>query len=52
MSIWAPLLDQRIRLSLTHRPDRNALVKNTFPCTYRGKIETKDRGKMDMYFVD
>ena len=29
-----------------------ALVKNTFPCTYRGKIETKDRGKMDMYFVD
>jgi class 3 adenylate cyclase len=29
-----------------------ALVKTTFPCTYRGKIETKDRGKMDMYFVD
>jgi class 3 adenylate cyclase/ketosteroid isomerase-like protein len=29
-----------------------ALVKNTFPCTYRGKIETKDRGKMDMYFVN
>ena len=29
-----------------------ALVKDRYPCTYRGKIETKDRGKMDMYFVD
>ena len=29
-----------------------ALVKDRYSCTYRGKIETKDRGKMDMYFVD
>jgi class 3 adenylate cyclase len=29
-----------------------ALVKERYSCTYRGKIETKDRGKMDMYFVD
>jgi len=27
------------------------LVKNVFPCEYRGKIETKDRGKIDMYGV-
>jgi class 3 adenylate cyclase len=28
------------------------LIKGRYPCTYRGRIETKDRGKMDMYFVD
>jgi hypothetical protein len=28
------------------------LVKERYSCTYRGKIETKDRGKVDMYFVD
>ena len=27
------------------------LVKQDFPCEYRGKIATKDRGKIDMYFV-
>lgn len=27
------------------------LVEQVFPCDYRGKIETKDRGKIDMYFV-
>ena len=27
------------------------LVEQVFPCEYRGKIETKDRGKIDMYFV-
>ena len=29
-----------------------ALVKNSFNCTYRGKIETKSKGEVDMYFVD
>ena len=28
------------------------LVKNDFQCTYRGKIETKGKGKLDMYFVE
>jgi class 3 adenylate cyclase len=28
------------------------LIQDRYPCTYRGKIGTKDRGKMDMYFVD
>lgn len=29
-----------------------ARVKNFFQCTYRGKIETKSKGHVDMYFVE
>ena len=29
-----------------------SLVKNVFNCTYRGKIEAKSKGEVDMYFVD
>ena len=28
------------------------LVKNDFTCTHRGKIEAKNKGKIDMYFVE
>ena len=28
------------------------LVKNKFNCTYRGKVEAKNKGQIDMYFVD
>lgn len=28
------------------------LVKNHFQCTYRGKVEAKHKGQIDMYFVD
>jgi predicted ATPase/class 3 adenylate cyclase/GAF domain-containing protein len=28
------------------------LVKNHFHCTYRGKIKAKNKGEVDMYFVD
>ena len=28
------------------------LVKDHFVCTYRGKIEAKGKGEIDMYFVD
>ena len=27
------------------------LIRNIYPCEYRGKIETKDKGKLEMYFV-
>jgi class 3 adenylate cyclase len=27
------------------------LVMNLIPCEYRGKIDTKDKGKLDMYFI-
>jgi len=28
------------------------LVKNDFTCTYRGKIQAKNKGEVDMYFVN
>lgn len=28
------------------------LIKNEYNCTYRGEIDTKNRGKMKMYFVE
>lgn len=29
-----------------------SLVKDAFNCTYRGKVEAKSKGEIDMYFVD
>lgn len=29
-----------------------SLIKDSFNCTYRGKIEAKSKGQVDMYFVD
>jgi len=29
-----------------------ALIKDKFKCTYRGKIEAKNKGEVDMYFVE
>ena len=28
------------------------LIKNKFSCIYRGKIQTKNKGEVDMYFVE
>ena len=28
------------------------LVKDRFNCTYRGRIEAKNKGEVEMYFVD
>ena len=28
------------------------LVKNKFACEYRGKISAKNKGEIDMYFVE
>jgi hypothetical protein len=28
------------------------LVKNDFTCVYRGKIQAKNKGEIDMYFVE
>jgi adenylate cyclase len=30
----------------------HALVKNQFTCTYRGRIDAKHKGEIDMYFVE
>jgi hypothetical protein len=29
-----------------------ALVKNKFNCLYRGKVTAKNKGEIDMYFVE
>jgi adenylate cyclase len=29
-----------------------ALIKHSFDCTYRGKIKAKNKGEVDMYFVE
>ena len=29
-----------------------ALIQQVFPCTYRGKIQVKGKGEVEMYFVD
>jgi class 3 adenylate cyclase len=28
------------------------LVKEKFHCTYRGKIEAKNKGEIDMYYIN
>lgn len=30
----------------------HSLIRDTFACTYRGKIDAKGKGELDMYFVD
>ena len=30
----------------------NQFIKHKFECTYRGEIETKNRGKLKMYIVN
>ena len=32
--------------------DTFELIKNFFQCTYRGKLPVKNRGEIDMYFVE
>jgi class 3 adenylate cyclase len=27
-------------------------VKGVFPCSFRGNLEVKNRGRIDMYFVE
>ena len=29
-----------------------ALIQEEFECTYRGKIDAKNKGQIDMYFVE
>jgi class 3 adenylate cyclase len=29
-----------------------SLIKDAFPCAYRGKINAKNKGEVDMYFVE
>lgn len=57
--IWGDTVNIASRMESTSEPGKVNISDNTFTlireefnCTYRGEIETKNRGKMKMYFVD
>ncbi|MEM9025098.1 MAG: adenylate/guanylate cyclase domain-containing protein, partial [Bacteroidota bacterium] len=57
--IWGDAVNTAARLESTSEPGRlniskatHELVKNRFACTYRGQIAAKNKGLIDMYFVD
>lgn len=57
--IWGDAVNMAARMEQHGEPGKinisgntYALVKDKFTCTHRGKIEAKNKGKVDMYFVE
>lgn len=57
--IWGDTVNTAARMESSGEPLRVNIsgrtygyVKNLFDCTYRGKIYAKNKGEIDMYFVD
>jgi len=57
--IWGDTVNTAARMEQYSEPGRinitgatYELVKNEFICEYRGKIEAKNKGEIDMYFVN
>ena len=57
--IWGDAVNLASRMETSSESDRinisgetYALVKNDFKCTYRGRITAKNKGEIEMYFVD
>lgn len=57
--IWGDTVNYASRMESSGQPGRvnisgitYNLIKHRFKCTYRGKIEAKGKGYLDMYFVD
>jgi class 3 adenylate cyclase len=57
--IWGDTVNIASRMESSGEPgkvnisgDTYELVKDTFHCTHRGKIEAKNKGMIDMYFVE
>ena len=57
--IWGDTVNIASRLETNSEPGRLNIsshtyecVKDYFDCTYRGKIPAKNKGELDMYFVD
>ena len=57
--IWGDTVNIAARMEQNSLPGRinissktYGLVKDKFSCTYRGKIEAKNKGQIDMYFVE
>lgn len=57
--IWGDTVNIASRMESNSEPGKinvsestYEFIKHKFDCTYRGEIETKNRGKLKMYFVD
>jgi adenylate cyclase len=57
--IWGDTVNLASRMESSGEPGRvnisgstYELVKNDFTCTYRGKIQAKNKGEVDMYFIN
>jgi class 3 adenylate cyclase len=57
--IWGDTVNIASRMESSGEPgkinisgDTYELIKKKFNCTHRGKIEAKNKGQIDMYFVD
>ncbi len=57
--IWGDTVNTAARMEQNSAPGKinisegtQLLVKDTFACTYRGKLQVKGKGEMDMYFVE
>lgn len=57
--IWGDTVNTAARMEQASNPGKinisgstYALVKDVYNCTYRGKLNAKNKGHIDMYFVD
>jgi class 3 adenylate cyclase len=57
--IWGDAVNTASRMESSGVPgkvnisgDTYNLIKDHFKCTYRGKIEAKNKGEVDMYIVE
>ncbi|MBL7776993.1 MAG: hypothetical protein JNK66_01720 [Chitinophagales bacterium] len=57
--IWGDTVNMAARMQQSGEPNKvnisgstYALVKDKFSCVYRGKIEAKNKGEIEMYFVE
>lgn len=57
--IWGDTVNTAARMEQNSAPGKinisestQLLVKDTFACSYRGKLQVKGKGEMDMYFVE
>ncbi|MBL7811470.1 MAG: guanylate cyclase, partial [Bacteroidetes bacterium] len=57
--IWGDTVNIASRMESSGEPGKINIsgstyerVKDTFACTHRGKIQAKNKGEVDMYFVE